>query len=374
MDTEVLKLGEGESYWRAIRRAASALASGGLVGFPTETVYGVGANAGSSEAVVRLRQVKQRPANKPFTVHIGRRQDVEQFVPNMSAVARRMVEKGWPGPLTLIFSVGDLSSAPVMTKLGERHSEAVYHNGTVGVRCPDSKHASDLLLETKMPVVAASANVAGHAPPLSAEEALEDLGGQIDMLLDGGTTRYAKPSTVVRLNNDSYELVRSGVLDERTIKRLTTVNFLFVCSGNTCRSPMAASLCRRMLAERLGCPIKELAARGYQVLSAGAYAFEGGRASQDAQNAMRARSLDIGSHATHPLTVELINQADHIFTMTDAHRDKVITMVPSAESRSQRLDANGNIDDPIGSGDKGYSECAERIEAALRIRLEETSL
>jgi len=371
MRTEVIKVIPGHTCDQVVARAAPLLADGGLVAFPTETVYGVGASAAHPEAVQRLRQIKNRPTDQPFTVHIGSRDEAELFVPELSTMARRMMQKGWPGPLTLVLPVANVSQAEAARRLPEGQHTVVYHQGTVGLRCPDNPLAQQVLSQAGAPVVAASANLAGHAPPRTADEVLAELDGKIDLLIDAGPTRYAKPSTIVRLNYHGYKVLRQGVYDERAVKRLTTLNLLFVCTGNTCRSPMAEGMCRELLSRKLGCGPEQLGDHGYTVASAGTIGFDGGSASANAVAACRRRGVDIANHITQPLTVELISQADYIFTMCDHHTDTVVSVVPSASERTERLDQAADIADPMGADETVYEKCAQRIYQVLEARLEE---
>ena len=372
MNTTVRQLGCEGDYWNAIREAAQCLARGGLVVFPTETVYGVGASATDPAAVARLRAVKRRREDKPFTVHIGSRSAIDRFVPDLSDLGRRLTRKAWPGPLTLIFRVDEILAAPIIRETSTDHVGAMYHNGTIGIRCPDDRGAADLLTEARGAVVAASANPAGAPAPVDADEALSALDGQVDLILDAGRTRYARPSTIVRVNGSSYRIVREGVLDERTIRRLTGISFLLVCTGNTCRSPMAVGLLGRMLAGQLGCGKHELADRGYHIESAGTSAISGGPPSMGAMEAMKARGIDISGHRSEPLALEQIRRADHIFTMTARHLDVVMAEAADARDRARQID-DDDIEDPIGGNDVVYARCAQRIEKALQQRLEEIS-
>ncbi len=373
MNTKVLKLGGEGEYRNAIREGARCLAAGGLVVFPTETVYGLGASVTNPAAMARLREVKQRGDDRPFTVHIGERSAVGRFVPDLRGLGRRLTERAWPGPLTLIFQVGEIQAVPVIRETSTDHAGAMYHNGTIGIRCPDDRRAACLLTEAREPVVAASANPAGASAPVDADGALAALDGRVDLVLDGGKTRYAKPSTIVHLNATGYHIVREGVLDRQTIQRLTSVNILLVCTGNTCRSPMGEGLLRRILAEHLGCREHELAARGYHVESAGTGAASGGAASPGAVEAMRTRGIDITGHVAKPLALDQINRADHILAMTGGHVDTVISKSADARDRTMRID-EVDIEDPIGGDNAVYARCAERIEKALRRRLKEISL
>lgn len=373
MGTKVRQLDAEAGYWNTIREAARCLSEGGLVVFPTETIYGIGACATHPAAMARLREVKQRPETKPFTVHIGSRSALTRFVPAPTGLGARLVEKAWPGPLTLIFKLDDVSQAPVIQEASAEHAAAMYHEGTIGIRCPDDRTAADLLTETRMPVVAASVNPAGAPPAVNAEEALEQLGDQVDLVLDGGPTRYARPSTIVRVNGTGYEVLREGVLDERTIRRLTHVNFLVVCSGNTCRSPMALGLLRRQLAQKLGCREEELDESGYHVESAGTGAAPGLPPSPEAVEVMRARGVDISGHRSQPLAMDLINRADYIFTMAGHHLDALLAMAPQARDRARRVDER-DIQDPIGGDRAVYDACAGTIEQALQDRLKEITL
>ena len=222
--------------------------------------------------------------------------------------------------------LADARSTPVIQETSTEHIAAMYHEGTIGIRCPDDHVAAGLLNGVSAPVVAGSANPAGKLAPLDADQALEMLDGQVDLVLDAGRTRYGKPSTIVRVNDDGYEILREGVLDERTLRRLTQVTFLLVCTGNTCRSPMAEGLLRHLLAKRLGCSESELAERGYQVESAGTAGFDGMPASQPAVAVPHRRGIDLTGHRAAALTLEIIQRADYILTMTAGHLDVVTAM------------------------------------------------
>ena len=369
--TRVVKAYPNEDCAEAVREGIEVLRAGGLVAFPTETVYGVGARADLPESVARLRRAKRRRPETPFTIHIGRRSEVDRFVPNLSGVGRRLVAKGWPGPLTLVFSGIDPASAPVMADLDPSAASAMYHEGSIGLRCPDDTTAADLLSGVESPVAAASANRAGHRPPRTADQVLADLDGQIDLLVDAGAARYAKSSTVVRVNGPGYELVREGVYDARTVRRLAMLNILLVCTGNTCRSPMAAALLSQLLADARGVKGEESEECDFKVTSAGTFATTVASASGQAIEVMERRGLDIQGHRSQPLTSELIEQADCIFTMTASHRDTVVGMVPSAADRCKRVDADRDITDPIGQPVEVYAECAAAIESALKTRVKE---
>lgn len=371
MGTEVLTLDNSKGYRDQVARAAQLIREGKLVGFPTETVYGVAARADSLEAVDALRQAKGQRGSKPFTVHLGRPNDVLRFVPSMSGLASRFIAKGWPGPLTLVLEVDDPSAAEVVRESGPQTASLIYYEGTVGLRCPDDEIASALITVAAVPVVAASANRSNRPPPRSAEGVNSEMNGTLELILDGGQARYAKPSTVVRVHGDRYEVLREGVYDHRAIARLASLEILFVCSGNTCRSPMAAALCESMVAQKLGVEINQLRDRNIVVTSAGASASVGSPPTAEAVAVMSEQGLDVSNHQSRPLTTDDVNRADYVFCMTASHVDAVLTLVPGASRKVRMLDADGDIADPIGADKEVYRACAQRMRQALAQRLTE---
>lgn len=375
MNTHVIRMHATSVDRGVLERAGEVLRSGGLVAFPTETVYGVAARADQPAAVARLRELKQRAAEKAFTVHIAYRDEAANFVPNLGGMAARLARKGWPGPLTLIVPVADPSSASVIagrSDAGEAES-AIYYNKSVGLRCPDDPVAFEILRRAEGPVVAASANRGGEPPALSGTAAMTALGGDVDLLVDTGETRYARPSTIVRVDGDRFEVVREGVYDRGIIERLATIRILFVCTGNTCRSPMAAGLAQNILAERLGCGIEGLEDRRIVVESAG-ISGGAGTAADNAMKVMARRGVDLSSHYSRALTADMANQSDYIFVMTRAHREAVARMAPVAAERVQLLLADEDLSDPLGGDESDYERCAASIERALRERLQEVVL
>ncbi len=373
METQVLTIDGVHGLDDAIRRGADVLRRGGLVAFPTETVYGLGARADDASAMRRLREVKDRSSGKAFTVHIGSPDDAARYVAELRGVGARIMRKGWPGPLTLIFGIDDPSGAPIAAGLDDEALSSLYHESTIGLRCPEDGIARGLLCAVDAPVVAASANLAGEPPPVMAQCVQADLGGRIDLLIDAGRTRYTKPSTIVRIEGCGYNIVRQGVLDAGIIERLSMLRILMVCTGNTCRSPMAVGLAQNMLAQRIGCRASELPARGIVVTSAGT-SGGGGGASPSAVSVMARRGVDLSGHVSSALTPELVRDADHVYTMTTFHRDAVLQMDPSASARVALVAGDRDVADPLGGGESDYERCAKMLEEGLLARLQEVVL
>ena len=363
--------GSGKRSPGWLSSAVRAMRAGRIVAFPTETVYGVGTIATDARAVDRLRELKSRP-KLPFTVHLASPAEARRYVRETPVRARTLMAKAWPGPLTLLLPTGGrfadakLRGKALYRRICPRH--------VIGLRCPDDPVARALLERTGRPVLATSANLRGQPAPGSGQDVLTQLDGRIDLLLDGGATRYRKGSTVVAFDGEEYTVVRAGVYDARKIARMTRRMILFVCTGNTCRSPMAAGLAKRLLAEQLDCELGQLSRLGQEVLSAGVSAAAGAPASRHAVSAAAGRRADIEKHRTKTLTNELINAADLIWCMTRQHVEEVISAVPDAAGKTSLLDVTGDIADPIG-GDAGvYERTAGRIERSLRRRMKENLL
>ena len=186
----------------ALAAAAAVLRSGGLVAFPTETVYGLGADATNPNAVERLNQVKGRPPEKPYSLHLYSPEQMRPYVSSVPAAAAKLIERFWPGPLTIVVPGRD--------------------GRTVGFRLPDHPVARAFFKACGVPVAAPSANRSGSPPPTDANEVLVALGGAVDCLLDGGPTRFGRESTVVEVVDGRVEVRREGAISKEAILAIVT--------------------------------------------------------------------------------------------------------------------------------------------------------
>ena len=351
MGARIVRAALDEAGLRQIDEAAEMLAEGRLVAFPTETVYGIGCNAADPEAMARLMEVKRRAPDKPFSIHIGRVEDMARHVEHVPPIAGKLVLRYWPGPLTIVFPTED--------------------GAGVGLRMPSNQIALALLRRTPVPVVAPSANRSGETPAKSAQDVADALGDDLDLILDGGATTLKQASTVLRVTDDGWEILRQGSVTADMIRRTLGTTIIFVCTANSCRSPMAEVLCKRALAERLGCGIGELDELGYCVLSAGTAAGWDLGASHQAVAAMRRRGLDLSGHQSRALTPGMIEDADALFVMARHHAESIRQIMPEAHAKIRMLHPDGlDIPDPVGSSVETFVACADAMDAYIRQQLE----
>jgi tRNA threonylcarbamoyl adenosine modification protein (Sua5/YciO/YrdC/YwlC family) len=373
MAPQVLDVTAASDPRDAVHRVVQALVEGKVVALPTETVYIAAASGLVERAVQRLLSLRGGKLDGPATLAVRSMEEVLDYVPQLPRVGQRLARRCWPGPVTL--QLADAQADSAVYRLPPKVREIVVPSNEIRVRVPAHELVLSALRLLAGPVVMIGARRTDDPAAVTAQDVVSRLDGHVDVVLDDGRCKFGQPSSIVRVDDRGFEVVRPGVFTEANLKRLASFMTVLVCTGNTCRSPMAEAMLKRRIADRLKCGIADLDDRGIVVMSAGLSAPPGSRAAAEAIQTMRDRQLDLAQHESQPLSERIVRFADLILAMTRGHREAILDAWPDAEPRVHLISrGRGDVPDPIGGPLDLYRRCAEQLDSFLQEWVEELPL
>lgn len=336
-----------------------ALVEGRKVALPVETAYHAVSSGLNAKSVEHLRMLESSSQIADCCLLIRSAQELLDYAPELSTVAARVAGRAWPGPLVLDLAVNPERS--LLRQLPNEVKDLLIHQGRAAFRVASHDTVKQALRLMPGPLLAAPLK-AKEGPARTASGIRET--ADFSIVVDDGQTQFNDFATRLRIDDNRCQVLSKGVLQGEALIRSAQLVVLVVCTGNTCRSPMAETLMRAMFAKRFDS--QEIAAQKVYVASAGLNAFPGGTASTEAQAVMSERGLSLREHQSRSVTAHGLQNADLVLTMTKSHRNAILEQLPEIESKVHLLSGTtADVSDPFGGPPSVYSACADQIESYL---------
>jgi protein-tyrosine phosphatase len=329
-----------------VRQTRDSLTAGSVVVLPGDAGY---VALATPSAVAKCADLS------PLAVLAYGPQDPAAFGIDVPEPVARLMARAWPAPLAF-----DFPAAGLTPPAGWRPAwDVLTAGGCLRFRSPDHPMFDSLIPALDFPVI-----VADTFLPTAAAVA-EKLGDAVGLTVSAGAIETGRTPTVLRCENGTTTIAEPGAFAADEIEKLAARIVLFVCTGNTCRSPLAEGLAKRMLADRLGCAVGELPSRGFWLMSAGTSAWGGGAATPEAADVAAEFGADRGSHQSRPVNPQLLLAADDVIVMTQGHAAALVHQFGEYAPPVRLLCGDDDLEDPIGAGLEVYRACAATIRQHL---------